>query len=73
MPRAGDGERPLPQPRRQEHRPHHRGGRERLRAARTVHGCHGAEGRAFRAAVADLLAQGRRLRLIRALRQHATG
>ena len=41
-------------------------GRERLRAARTVHGCHGAEGREFRAAVADLLAQGRRLRLIRA-------
>jgi hypothetical protein len=48
-------------------------GRERLRAARTVHGCHSAEGREFRAAVADLLARGRRLRLIRAMRQHATG
>lgn len=47
--------------------------RERLRAARTAHGCHGDEGREFRAAVADLLAQGRRLRLIRALRTHATG
>jgi hypothetical protein len=45
-------------------------GRERLRAARTVHGCHGAEGRAFRAAVADLLALGRRLRRIRAMRRH---
>jgi hypothetical protein len=33
-------------------------GRERLRAAHTVHGWHGAEGRALRAAIADLRAMG---------------
>jgi hypothetical protein len=36
-------------------------GLARLTVARTVHGCHGAEGRAFRAGIRNLLARGRLL------------
>ena len=43
-------------------------GLERLRAARTVHGFYGQEGRAFRHTIAALFAQGRWLRLLAELR-----
>ena len=43
-------------------------GLQRLRAARTVHGFYGAEGRAFRHTVAALFAQGRWLRLLAEVR-----
>lgn len=41
----------------------------RLRAARTVHGFYGEEGRAFRHTIAALFAQGRWLRLLAELRK----
>ena len=43
-------------------------GLQRLRAARTVHGFYGEEGRAFRHTIAALFAQGRWLRLKAAMR-----
>ena len=43
-------------------------GLQRLRAARTVHGFYGEEGRAFRHTVAALFAQGRWLRLLAEVR-----
>ena len=49
--------------------PRTREGLHRLRAARTVHGFYGAEGRAFRHTVAALFAQGRWLRLLAELRK----
>jgi hypothetical protein len=48
--------------------PRTRDGLKRLRAARTVHGFYGEEGRAFRHTVAALFAQGRWLRLLAELR-----
>ncbi len=44
-------------------------GLQRLRAARTVHGFYGQEGRAFRHTVAALFAQGRWLRLLAEVRK----
>ena len=44
-------------------------GLQRLRAARTVHGFYGEEGRAFRHTIAALFAQGRWLRLLAELRK----
>jgi hypothetical protein len=49
--------------------PKTREGLERLRAARSVHGFYGAEGRDFRHTIAALFAQGRWLRLLAELRQ----
>lgn len=43
-------------------------GLQRLRAARTVHGFYGEEGRAFRHTIAALFAQGRWLRLLAEVR-----
>jgi hypothetical protein len=48
--------------------PRTRQGLERLRAAHTVHGYYGKEGRAFRHTIAALFAQGRWLRLLAELR-----
>lgn len=44
-------------------------GLRRLRAARTVHGFYGKEGRAFRHTIAALFAQGRWLRLLAEVRK----
>jgi hypothetical protein len=49
--------------------PRTKDGLERLRAARTVHGFYGEEGRAFRHTIAALFAQGRWLRLVAELRK----
>ena len=47
-------------------------GLQRLRAARTVHGFYGQDGRAFRHTVAALFAQGRWLRLLAEVRNAAS-
>jgi hypothetical protein len=51
--------------------PRTQAGIQRLRAARTVHGYYGEDGRAFRHTVATLFAQGRLLRLLGELRNAA--
>jgi hypothetical protein len=48
-------------------------GLQRLRAARTVHGFYGEEGRAFRHTIAALFAQGRWLRLLAEARKAPAG